>query len=340
VSSEASHVAPAGAKVLCLVEHDEGQIVEASQRALSFARSLADSSGARLAATLVGEIPDTAKDVLASFGVHEAYALAPQHLDPYGPLAWARSLLQLLESCGANALLSAGSDRGNEVLAYAGALTGLPMVANCFEASRVDEESIHLSRQRWAGSLIEEAQLNASPALLTVAFDGVAANRAEHPVTTEVIAFSPDLREADRGVRVAQWTGRSVGISLADARVVVGGGRGVGSAEGFGPLEELADLLGGAVGVSRAVTSLGWRPHNQQVGQTGTRISPDLYLVSGISGATQHLAGCQSAKRVVAINTDPDAPIIARADYAVIGDLNVIIPALVAAIRERNSSRK
>jgi electron transfer flavoprotein alpha subunit len=94
------------------------------------------------------------------------------------------------------------------------------------------------------------------------------------------------------------------------------------------------------VGVSRAVTSLGWRPHNQQVGQTGTRIAPDLYLVSGISGATQHLAGCQSAKRVVAINTDPDAPIISRADYAVIGDLNVIIPALVAAIRERGSLTK
>jgi electron transfer flavoprotein alpha subunit len=119
--------------------------------------------------------------------------------------------------------------------------------------------------------------------------------------------------------------------------VVVGGGRGVGSAEGFAALDELAQLLGAAVGVSRAVTSLGWRPHNQQVGQTGTRISPELYLVSGISGATQHLAGCQSAKHVVAINTDADAPIIARADWAVIGDLNEVIPALVSAIRERNS---
>jgi electron transfer flavoprotein alpha subunit len=334
-----TNAAKAVSRVLCLVEHDEGLIIEASQRALSFARSLADSSQARLVAALVGEIPDPTVEALAWFGVDEGYGLAAEQLIPYGPVAWARSLLQLLESCGANALLSAGTDRGNEVLAYAGALAGLPMVANCFEASRVDEGTVRLNRQRWAGSLIEEAQLHASPALLSVAFDGVAAERAERPVATEVKAFSPHLSEADRSVHVAQWTGRSAGISLADARVVVGGGRGVGSAEGFGPLEELADLLDGAVGVSRAVTSLGWRPHNQQVGQTGTRISPDLYLVSGISGATQHLAGCQSAKRVVAINTDPDAPIIARADYAVIGDLNVIIPALVEAIRERTASR-
>jgi electron transfer flavoprotein alpha subunit len=116
---------------------------------------------------------------------------------------------------------------------------------------------------------------------------------------------------------------------------VVGGGRGVGGPEGFAALEELAALLGAAVGVSRVVTSAGWRPHKQQVGQTGTRIAPELYLACGISGAIQHMAGCQSAKNIVAINTDPAAPIVARADYAVIGDLHQVIPALVAALRSR-----
>ena len=130
------------------------------------------------------------------------------------------------------------------------------------------------------------------------------------------------------------------GRALADARVVVGGGRGVGGAEGFAALEELAGLLGGAVGVSRVVTSAGWRPHHQQVGQTGTKISPELYLACGISGATQHLAGCQSAKHVVAINTDADAPIISRADYAVIGDLNEVVPALVEALRARDGTEQ
>ncbi len=150
-----------------------------------------------------------------------------------------------------------------------------------------------------------------------------------------VRGFEPELTDADVAVRAAESAERAAGGSLATARVVVGGGRGVGGPDGFEPLEELAGLLGGTVGVSRVVTSEGWRPHRQQVGQTGTRISPDLYLACGISGAIQHMAGCQSARHIVAVNTDPDAPIIARADYAVIGDLNQVIPALVAALRDR-----
>jgi electron transfer flavoprotein alpha subunit len=109
----------------------------------------------------------------------------------------------------------------------------------------------------------------------------------------------------------------------------------MGGADAFEALEQLAALLGGAVGVSRAVTSLGWRPHSEQVGQTGTRVAPDLYLACGISGAIQHLAGCQSAKVMVAINLDPQAPIMGRADYAVIGDVNVVLPALVEALQRR-----
>jgi electron transfer flavoprotein alpha subunit len=123
-------------------------------------------------------------------------------------------------------------------------------------------------------------------------------------------------------------------VSLAEARVVVGGGRGVGSAEGFKPLEELADLLGGTVGCSRAVTSLGWRPHADQVGQTGTRIAPEIYIACGVSGATQHMVGAKGSKRILAINTDPEAPIVAKATYAIIGDLHEIVPALNAEIRK------
>ena len=122
-------------------------------------------------------------------------------------------------------------------------------------------------------------------------------------------------------------------MSLADAPVVVSGGRGVGSAEGFAALEELAGLLGGVVGCSRAVTMAGWRPHTDQVGQTGTKISPEIYIPCGISGATQHMAGCKGAKKILAINNDPEAPILAGADYAVIGDLSEIVPAITAELR-------
>ena len=150
-----------------------------------------------------------------------------------------------------------------------------------------------------------------------------------------VQAFRPELADGDRLVRAVESAQPRAGVSLATARVVVGGGRGVGGPDGFGVLEELAGLLGGTVGVSRVVTSQGWRPHQQQVGQTGTKIAPELYLACGISGAIQHMAGCQGARHLVVVNTDPDAPIIARADYAVIGDLAEVLPALVAAIRAR-----
>ena len=128
-------------------------------------------------------------------------------------------------------------------------------------------------------------------------------------------------------------------ISLADAKVVIGGGRGVGSAEGFADLEELAGLLGGAVGGSRVVTSAGWRPHADQIGQTGLRIAPDIYIACGISGAIQHVVGSKAAKHILAINTDPEAPIMGVADYAVIGDLHVVVPAISAEIRRRRAAR-
>jgi electron transfer flavoprotein alpha subunit len=127
---------------------------------------------------------------------------------------------------------------------------------------------------------------------------------------------------------------RDAGISLAEAPVVVGGGRGVGSEAGFTLLEELAELLGGAVGGSRVVTNLGWRPHADQIGQTGTRIAPELYIACGISGAIQHMVGAKGSKRILAINSDPEAPIMAKADYAVVGDLHKVLPAIIAEIKK------
>jgi electron transfer flavoprotein alpha subunit len=147
--------------------------------------------------------------------------------------------------------------------------------------------------------------------------------------------FTPTLDREDLVVRVAEHIGASGGgISLTEAKVVVSGGRGVGSKEGFAIIEELAGLLGAAVGCSRAVTSAGWRPHTDQVGQTGTKIAPDIYIACGISGATQHLAGCKGAKKILAINSDGEAPIMLSADYAVIGDLKEIVPAISAEIRK------
>jgi electron transfer flavoprotein alpha subunit len=184
---------------------------------------------------------------------------------------------------------------------------------------------------------LEDALLDGAPALMTVATEAVPATTVAEPASLTVHAYQPGLAGDDLRVRATESAGQSSGVSLATARVVVGGGRGVGGPDGFAPLEELAGLLGGVVGVSRVVTSEGWRPHRQQVGQTGTKITPELYLACGISGAIQHMAGCAGAKHIVAVNTDSGAPILAHADYAVLGDLREVIPALVAALQARST---
>jgi electron transfer flavoprotein alpha subunit len=323
--------------VLCLVELDSAGPSDASLRALTFARTLAGAGagGPGLCAVLFCAADQVPAGLLGSYGVTEAYAIQPAALDGYAPQAWARSLEGLASVTLAGAVVAAGTERGHEVLAHLGALTGQPMAANCISAEAAADGTLAVARQRWAGLLIEDAVLDGSPALLTVATDAVQPLPADVAAEPEVHVHEPDLAPADLLVRADVSAARGGGVSLATARVVVGGGRGVGGPDGFAPLEELAGLLGGVVGVSRVVTSEGWRPHTQQVGQTGTKITPELYLACGISGAIQHMAGCASAKYIVAVNTDPGAPILSRADYAVIGDLAEVIPALITAIKQR-----
>jgi electron transfer flavoprotein alpha subunit len=211
------------------------------------------------------------------------------------------------------------------------------MAANCMSIAAGDPAS--LVRVRWGGSLLEEARLHGSPMLLTVAPHAVAAEMVAEPADLVLEEFTPSVSNVDLIARVCERASAvSAGVSLTDADVVVSGGRGVGSAAGFAVIEELAELLGGAVGCSRAVTSAGWRPHTDQVGQTGTKISPEIYIACGISGATQHMAGCKGAKKLLAINPDGEASIFASADYAVIGDLHEVVPAISAEIRKARSA--
>ena len=316
--------------MLVLVELDGAEPADVSLRALTLARSL----GGSVAAVVFVDVAP--QETLAAHGITDLYVVEPSSVDGYAPLAWARVLAGLAEETGATAVLAAATDRGNEVLAHLGAITGLPMAANCTAATPSADGSHKLTRQRWAGLLLEDAVLEAPVALLTVATDAIAPDvSGPTPGTIAVHVHKPELAEGDLAVRAEESAIGAGGVTLATARVVVGGGRGVGGADGFVSLEELAGLLGGVVGVSRVVTSEGWRPHRQQVGQTGTKITPELYLACGISGAIQHIAGCAGAKHIIAINTDAAAPILTHADYAVIGDLHEVVPALITAIRSR-----
>ncbi len=236
---------------------------------------------------------------------------------------------------GADLVVGPGTDDGNTVLARAAVRAGHPFAANC--TSAVPGSPIVVTRQRWGGSLFEEAAIRADRAMLTVAPHAVMATRTGG--TAVIRTFSPSLADDDLVVRVVdRIPATASGVSLAEARVVVSGGRGAGSAEGFAPVVELAELLGAAVGCSRAVTIAGWRPHTEQVGQTGTKIAPDLYILAGISGATQHMAGCRGAKAVLAINKDAEAPVMTAADYAIVGDMREVLTAISAEIRRRRAS--
>jgi electron transfer flavoprotein alpha subunit len=317
---------------IVLVEHADGHIDRLSLEALTFARRLAEP----VEAVLFGLAAREAAASLASQGVSKAHVIEDERLEGYAPQAWGSAVAQL--ATGASAVVAAGSERGNEVMAHVGARMRQPVAANVTDARPGDR--FEVTRHRWAGSLLEDAVLDGSPKLLTVAPHAVAIEEVT-AASSNVETFRPDLTNSDLRVRVVRHEPAPLGsVSLADARVVVGGGRGVGNAESFAILEELAGLLGGAVGVSRVVTSAGWKPHTMQIGQTGQRIAPDLYIACGISGAIQHIVGCKSAKRILAINTDPDAPIMSRASYAVIGDLHTVVPAISAEIRRvRDAAR-
>ena len=319
--------------ILVVVEHEAGAPDRLSSEALTLGLTLAGATGSPLAVVAWG--PDAAGIAgrLASAGVTAVHVIEDARLTDYAPEAIGKAIAQLVERERPSAVIGPGSERGAEVMAHVAARSGLPLAANCTEVRPGSPWQV--TRQRWGGSLLEEAALEGDPVLLTAAPHAYEpAPMAEGSAPIAVQPFGPDLADRDFRVRITSRVPAEAGrISLADARVVVGGGRGVGSAEGFAELDELAALLGGTVGVSRVVTSAGWRPHAQQVGQTGTRIAPDLYIACGISGAIQHMVGARSAKAILAINTDRDAPMVTRATYAVIGDLHTILPAIITAVR-------
>ena len=263
-----------------------------------------------------------------------AHSVRIDAVTPFAPDAIAAILQRAADDLKPAAVLAAGTDRGNDVMARLAARTGLPFAANVVAAEPGDP--VKVTRQRWGGSLLETATLRGSRTLLTVAPYSFGITDGTAPAEVDARRYIDELDPRDLVVRVSDHIDPpGGGVSLADAKVVVSGGRGVGSKEGFAIIEELAGLLGGAVGCSRVVTSAGWRPHTDQVGQTGTKIAPELYIACGISGATQHMAGCKGAKRILAINSDAEAPIMQNADYVVVGDLKDVIPAISAEIRRQ-----
>jgi electron transfer flavoprotein alpha subunit len=327
------------------IEVDGAGVSPLSLEALTFARTLAGDpaggghAGPAVHAVVVGDLPGPVLADLAGHGVGVVHVSDDARLSEYSAGGWAAAVLDVVRAHQPSSVLAAGSARGNEVLAHAAARLGLPMAANCTGVEGDPAASpLVLRRQVIGGAALEELDVTSSPVILTLAGHVIEARPASAASTPQVEAFTPELTDADVVGRVRRVEAVAAGgDSLTKARVVVGAGRGVGGAERFDGVLELAQLLGGAIGVSRVVTSLGWRPHHEQVGQTGTRIAPDVYIACGISGAIQHWAGCSSARTILAINTDAEAPMVTKAQFAVIGDLHEIVPAINAELTMRRS---
>jgi len=319
--------------LLVVLEHDRGELPEASLESLTSGRALAEQMGVAMAAVIIGA---DAEGVIAGLGDHGAgtvFHATHELLTDYGPDAWADVVAQLAPAISATAVMSTGTDRGNEVMAMVAARMGLPFVANC--TAITVGETWSMTRVQWGGSLLEDATLDGPVKLVTFGHHSVVAEPAAAPTAVEVQAFQPELDASVLATMIQDRQVLSSGVTLATAPVVVSGGRGVGSADGFDILEELAELLGGRVGCSRAVTNNGWRNHADQVGQTGTRIAPEIYIASGISGAIQHWVGAMASKKILAINTDPEANMVVKADWAIIADLHQVVPAIIEEVKRR-----
>ena len=319
--------------ILVFVETDASGATEVSRETVTFARTLAERAGEPLHAVIVGNRPDGVVDELGSYGVTEIHHAVGEAFSYYGGAVWAAAVQAA--ATDADAVLAPGTPRGMEVAAHLAARLDVPMAANVVGVQNTGP--LRVNRQVVGGSVLEEMVLPERPAVLTVAGHAVV-DEPGVPATATLREFSPEIAESDLVARVVSIEAAAEDLSsaaLTSARVVVGAGRGAGSANGFDATAELAELLGGALGVSRVVTSLGWRPHHEQIGQTGSRICPDVYIPCGISGAIQHWAGCASSKTILAINTDEDAPMVTKATYAVIGDMHEVVPAINAEIKRR-----
>jgi len=318
--------------ILAIVEISKNALTEASWEVLTAARDLAQKANDSVTALLIGRGVRALAPTLK--GVRAALVAEDPQLDGYVPEAFAKIVSEAITQKSPQIVLAPGTETGNDLMARVAARLNLGLATNCTEFVVENGALKRVTRSNWGGSLLEEVEILSKPILLTLQPHAIPAQAAAGAEPT-IEALSPTLTAKEFRVRVKEiLRSEKKGISLTEAKIVIGGGRGMGSAEAFKMLEELAGLLGNAaVGATRVATNNNWRPHSDQIGQTGTQIAPDLYIACGISGAIQHMVGCKNSKKILAINKDAEAPIFQRADYGVIGDLHQIVPALIAELK-------
>ena len=319
--------------VLAVLEQRDGTLRKVSHEVVTAARRLADGLGGTVDALVLGAGPVAGSDQLGRFGADRVIVHKHPEFRRYAPEGFARMVTAFVKSAGHAVVVFPASATGRDLAPRVAAQLGVPLASDVTDVA-VEGAAVLATRPVYAGKALLKVKITARPAVLSLR-PGVF-TPVERPGAGA--AESPSLGSAELGrVVVREVKAAAAGsLDVGDAPIVISGGRGLREPANFKLLDELAQAFGGkaAVGASRAVVDAGWRPHADQVGQTGKTVSPTLYIAVGISGAIQHLAGMRTAKVIVAINRDKDAPIFKVADYGIVGDLFEIIPKLTEEIKK------
>ena len=324
--------------VLAFAESRSAELRKVANEAATAARTLANASGGEAHVLLAGAAGIAAKaESLGKFGADVVGVIEHAAFADYNPEALAATIADRVKSGGYRVVVFIASAQGKDLAPRVAAKLGVPLASD-LTTVEVSGDKIVGTHPVNTGKVIANVTLTANPAVISMRPGAVTA--AESPKSARVENVSPSGDPAASRVKVTQTiAGNTAKLDLGDAPIIVSGGRGLRAAENFKLVEDLASAFGNAaVGATRAVTDDGWRPHSDQIGQTGRQVSPNLYVAVGISGAIQHLAGMRTSKTIVAINKDREAPIFKIADYGIVGDVLEIVPALTAAVRAAKGS--
>ena len=323
------------AGILAFAEAREGELRKVAQEVVTAARKLADAAGTEVHAVVLGGSGlSAAAGELGKYGADKVFVGESGAFDKYSPEGFTTVLVNFVKEHGCDAALFPASAMGKDLAPRVAARLGVEYVGDV-TALEGQGGSIVATRPRYAGKVFSKVTVSAKPAVISLRPNSV--QPAENAKAGEVQPLNVDLGSADFGAIVKEIRAAAgEKLDVSEAPVVISGGRGLQSPENFKLLEDLADAFGGraAVGASRAVVDAGWRPHGEQVGQTGKTVSPTLYIAFGISGAIQHLAGMRTSRYIVAINKDPEAPIFKVADYGIVGDLFQILPRMTEEVKK------
>ncbi|MCS7176352.1 MAG: electron transfer flavoprotein subunit alpha/FixB family protein [Candidatus Kapabacteria bacterium] len=318
------------AKVLALVETDTAGIKRTSLEVLTAAGAVGEALGSSVAAVLIAGPPEALSQA-GVYGVPEGIVLQHELLGSYSMTGVAAAVAQLVEAEDAQIVLVAANARGKELAPRLAAKLRAGYASDCVEL-RPQQGQLLAIRPVYAGKVMATVRLRTARGVYSLRPNVFTARPLADGVETTIRSFRPELQPEDCTTIVERVIRTEGKLDVLEADIIVSGGRGMKGPEHFWMIEELAQLLGGAVGASRAVVDAGWRPHSEQVGQTGKTVSPSLYIACGISGAIQHLAGMSSSKVIVAVNKDPEAPIFKVADYGIVGDVFDVLPRLAVKL--------